>query len=147
MKIALDPYMIRHEPLDRLPQAVAELGYAHIELSPRIQRRPCGEVGIADFDQIRLQILQDVSPRRQAQGEAITFAEGQGGRRNRVDTVMFTQSRAGNQQAVANGVALAKATVFGIQVSPHASAGRGVEHGDVGDMHGEQPSAVSFSLD
>ncbi len=35
MKIALDPYMIRHEPLDRLPQAVAELGYAHIELSPR----------------------------------------------------------------------------------------------------------------
>lgn len=35
MKIALDPYMIRHEPLERLPQAVAELGYAHIELSPR----------------------------------------------------------------------------------------------------------------
>lgn len=35
MKIALDPYMIRHEPLDRLPHAVAELGYDQIELSPR----------------------------------------------------------------------------------------------------------------
>ena len=35
MKIALDPYMIRHECLDRLPHAVAELGYDQIELSPR----------------------------------------------------------------------------------------------------------------
>jgi myo-inositol catabolism protein IolH len=35
MKIALDPYMIRHEPLDRLPHAVAQLGYDQIELSPR----------------------------------------------------------------------------------------------------------------
>ncbi|RQR59424.1 sugar phosphate isomerase/epimerase [Burkholderia sp. Bp9125] len=35
MKIALDPYMIRHLPLDRLPHAVAELGYDQIELSPR----------------------------------------------------------------------------------------------------------------
>ncbi|OHV02956.1 protein iolH [Ralstonia solanacearum] len=35
MKIALDPYMIRHLPLDALPGAVAELGYDQIELSPR----------------------------------------------------------------------------------------------------------------
>ncbi len=35
MKIALDPYMIRHIPLDQLPDAVAALGYEHIELSPR----------------------------------------------------------------------------------------------------------------
>ncbi len=35
MKIALDPYMIRHEPLERLPQVVADLGYDQIELSPR----------------------------------------------------------------------------------------------------------------
>lgn len=35
MKIALDPYMIRHVPLPELPAAVAELGYEHIELSPR----------------------------------------------------------------------------------------------------------------
>jgi myo-inositol catabolism protein IolH len=35
MKIALDPYMIRHVPLDALPHAVAELGYDQIELSPR----------------------------------------------------------------------------------------------------------------
>ncbi|SIS08924.1 myo-inositol catabolism protein IolH, partial [Sphaerotilus natans] len=27
MKIALDPYMIRHLPLTELPAAVAELGY------------------------------------------------------------------------------------------------------------------------
>ena len=35
MKIALDPYMIRHLSLDTLPQTVAALGYDQIELSPR----------------------------------------------------------------------------------------------------------------
>jgi myo-inositol catabolism protein IolH len=35
MKIALDPYMLRSVPLDELPAMVAELGYEHIELSPR----------------------------------------------------------------------------------------------------------------
>lgn len=35
MRIALDPYMIRHIPLSELPAAVAALGYDQIELSPR----------------------------------------------------------------------------------------------------------------
>jgi len=35
MKIALDPYMIRHLSLEQLPGVVAELGYDQIELSPR----------------------------------------------------------------------------------------------------------------
>ncbi|MFN8192515.1 MAG: sugar phosphate isomerase/epimerase, partial [Nocardioidaceae bacterium] len=35
MKIALDPYMLRHTPLLELPALVAELGYENIELSPR----------------------------------------------------------------------------------------------------------------
>ena len=35
MKIALDPYMIRHLSLEQLPAAVAALGYDQIELSPR----------------------------------------------------------------------------------------------------------------
>lgn len=35
MKIALDPYMFRRTPLTELPGLVAELGYEHIELSPR----------------------------------------------------------------------------------------------------------------
>jgi myo-inositol catabolism protein IolH len=35
MKIALDPYMLRHVPLTELPGLVADLGYQHIELSPR----------------------------------------------------------------------------------------------------------------
>lgn len=35
MKIALDPYMLRRTPLLELPRVVAELGYHHIELSPR----------------------------------------------------------------------------------------------------------------
>ena len=35
MKIAFDPYMFRHVPLTELPGLVAELGYQHIELSPR----------------------------------------------------------------------------------------------------------------
>ncbi len=35
MKIALDPYMFRTTPLTELPGLVAELGYQHIELSPR----------------------------------------------------------------------------------------------------------------
>lgn len=35
MKIALDPYMIRHLTLADLPAVVADLGYDQIELSPR----------------------------------------------------------------------------------------------------------------
>ncbi len=35
MKIALDPYMLRKVPLLDLPRVVADLGYRHIELSPR----------------------------------------------------------------------------------------------------------------
>jgi myo-inositol catabolism protein IolH len=35
MKLALDPYMLRHVPLLELPGVVADLGYEYIELSPR----------------------------------------------------------------------------------------------------------------
>ena len=35
MKIALDPYMLRTVPLLELPRVVADLGYRHLELSPR----------------------------------------------------------------------------------------------------------------
>jgi myo-inositol catabolism protein IolH len=35
MRIALDPYMLRTVPLAELPGRVADLGYEHIELSPR----------------------------------------------------------------------------------------------------------------
>ena len=35
MKIALDPYMLRNVPLLELPRVVADLGYRHLELSPR----------------------------------------------------------------------------------------------------------------
>ena len=35
MKLAVDPYMLRNVPLLELPALVAELGYRHIELSPR----------------------------------------------------------------------------------------------------------------
>lgn len=35
MKIAIDPYMFRSTPLLELPRLVADLGFEHIELSPR----------------------------------------------------------------------------------------------------------------
>ncbi|WP_433557667.1 sugar phosphate isomerase/epimerase family protein [Pseudonocardia xinjiangensis] len=35
MRLAVDPYMLRKTPLLELPALVAELGYQHIELSPR----------------------------------------------------------------------------------------------------------------
>lgn len=35
MKLAVDPYMLRHTPLLELPGVVADLGYEYIELSPR----------------------------------------------------------------------------------------------------------------
>jgi myo-inositol catabolism protein IolH len=35
MRITLDPYMLRGVPLAELPGVVADLGYAHVELSPR----------------------------------------------------------------------------------------------------------------
>jgi myo-inositol catabolism protein IolH len=35
VKLAVDPYMLRRTPLLELPALVAELGYQHVELSPR----------------------------------------------------------------------------------------------------------------
>ena len=40
MKLALDPYMLRHLPLEDLPALVADLGYRYIELSPRADFTP-----------------------------------------------------------------------------------------------------------
>ena len=40
MKIALDPYMFRALPIDEMVRTVAELGYEHIELSPRAEFMP-----------------------------------------------------------------------------------------------------------
>jgi myo-inositol catabolism protein IolH len=40
MKLALDPYMLRHVPLEDLPALVADLGYRYIELSPRADFTP-----------------------------------------------------------------------------------------------------------
>jgi myo-inositol catabolism protein IolH len=40
MKIAVDPYMLRHEPLLELPGIVAGLGYRYIEFSPRADFMP-----------------------------------------------------------------------------------------------------------
>lgn len=40
MQIALDPHMLRTVPLTELPGVVADLGYEHIELSPREDLMP-----------------------------------------------------------------------------------------------------------
>ena len=40
MKLAVDPYMLRRTPLLELPGVVAELGYRHIEMSPRADFMP-----------------------------------------------------------------------------------------------------------
>lgn len=40
MKVAVDPYMLRSTPLLELPALVAELGYQHLELSPRADFLP-----------------------------------------------------------------------------------------------------------
>lgn len=40
MKIALDPYMLRHLPMTEMVRTVADIGYTHIELSPREEFMP-----------------------------------------------------------------------------------------------------------
>ena len=52
MKIALDPYMFRHLPVPEMVRTVAELGYRHIELSPRNDFMPFFRHPRADRDKI-----------------------------------------------------------------------------------------------
>ncbi|WP_410608360.1 sugar phosphate isomerase/epimerase family protein [Amycolatopsis sp. lyj-109] len=40
MKIALDPYMLRHLPMAEMVRTVADIGYEYIELSPRTEFMP-----------------------------------------------------------------------------------------------------------
>jgi len=49
MKIALDPYMHRHLPLEALPRKAAEVGYEDIELSPRANRERFAETFDLEF--------------------------------------------------------------------------------------------------
>jgi myo-inositol catabolism protein IolH len=53
MKITLDPYMHRHTPLLELPGLVADLGYEHIELSPREDFMPFFLMPRADDAKVR----------------------------------------------------------------------------------------------
>ena len=56
MKIALDPYMIRHLSLEQLPGAVAALGYDHVSTLTTV--RLSGLVGYAACHQRPDQSLQ-----------------------------------------------------------------------------------------
>jgi myo-inositol catabolism protein IolH len=55
VKLSVDPYMLRTVPLAELPGVVADLGYRHIELSPRADFQPffvhprAGSSQIAEF--------------------------------------------------------------------------------------------------
>jgi len=40
MKIALDPYMLRALPMTAMVRTVADIGYTHLELSPRAEFMP-----------------------------------------------------------------------------------------------------------
>jgi myo-inositol catabolism protein IolH len=40
MKIALDPYMLRHLPMTEMVRTVADIGYSYLELSPREEFMP-----------------------------------------------------------------------------------------------------------
>ncbi|ROS32257.1 sugar phosphate isomerase/epimerase family protein [Amycolatopsis thermoflava] len=52
MKIALDPYMLRHLPMREMVRTVAEIGYDHIELSPRADFMPFFLHPRADDDKV-----------------------------------------------------------------------------------------------
>jgi hypothetical protein len=51
---------------------------------------------------------------------------------------------AGDQQAVAYARHGIEAAVFGIKIGTYAAAGRGVEHGDVSNVHDQHPSGIVF---
>lgn len=53
MKIALDPYMHRRQSLREITHLAAELGYSHIEMSPRSDFLPFFVHPRADSDRIR----------------------------------------------------------------------------------------------
>ncbi|MGI6876510.1 MULTISPECIES: sugar phosphate isomerase/epimerase family protein [Amycolatopsis] len=52
MKIALDPYMLRHLPMREMVRTVADIGYDHIELSPRADFMPFFLHPRADDDKV-----------------------------------------------------------------------------------------------
>ena len=63
---------VAHAVADQQRQVrMVETDHGYIELATGIQRRPGREVGVADFNQVGLQVLQDIAPGRQAKGESI----------------------------------------------------------------------------
>jgi len=125
---------------------VVEADHWHVQFAPGFQRRPGSQVRVADFDQVGLEVAQHVAPGRQAHREAVAVAERQGRCRDLVDAIGMAGAGAGDQKAVAYARKRVEAMVFGVEVSPHAAAGRGVEHGDVGDVHDQHPSGIVFGF-
>jgi len=52
MKIALDPYMLRRLPVPEMVRTVADIGYEHIELSPRTEFIPFFKYPRADGERV-----------------------------------------------------------------------------------------------
>ncbi|MNH16337.1 hypothetical protein D3C79_759750 [compost metagenome] len=123
---------------------MVEADHWHIELAPRLQRRPGGQVGVADFDQVGLEPAQHIAPGGQAHREAVAIAERQRRCGHLVDAIGVLGTGTGYQQAVADALNGAEAVVFGIKIGTYAATGGGVEHGDVGDVHDQHPSGIVF---
>ncbi|MNF48280.1 hypothetical protein D3C84_295130 [compost metagenome] len=121
---------------------VIEANDRDIQLAACVERGPGCQVGVADFNKVRLQVVQDIAPGGQAQRKAVTIAEGQGGGGYLVDAILSAEVGPGDQQAVADPWVEAKTAMLGIKIGTHPAAGGGIEHGDVRDMHDQHPSEV-----
>ncbi|MNG90832.1 hypothetical protein D3C79_497360 [compost metagenome] len=136
---------IAHAIADQQRQVgVVKADDRHIKLAPSLQRGPGSQIRVADFDQVWREAAQHVAPGRQPYRKTIAVAEGQGRRWHLVDAIGVLRAGAGNQQAVAHALESVQAAVFGIKISTYAAAGRGVEHGDVSNVHDQHPSGIVF---
>ena len=107
------------------------------ELALGAQRRPRAMAGIARLDQVRLQRVQDArrcAPTDTRHAIAVDAGKGDGGN--------FDQRRrgaaavdVGADDGVADAAAPGQPARLGVQVGADAAAFRGVEHGDVDEMH------------
>lgn len=122
---------------------VVEADHRHVQPTSRVERRPGGEVGVADLDQVRLQIAQHLAPGAATEREAVAIAEWQRRRRHLVDAVRLAVAGAGNQHAVANAGIVPEMAMLGFEIGAYPPAGRRVEHGHIGDVH-DGPSSVEL---
>lgn len=114
---------------------VVEVDYWYVQLMLCVECCLGGEVGVVDFDQVWLQIVQYFVLGVVMEREVVVIVEWQWWCWYFVDVVCLVVVGVGNQYVVVNVGIVLEMVMFGFEIGVYFFVGRCVEYGYIGDVY------------